>query len=231
MEPRTPTDPSPEETQNALKPGSPVDPAPADHRHYFDADPSVPSHRSAVELSLPDMSLELTVDRGVFSARGVDPGTLELLKVTGRDYAPLPGEGDLLDLGCGYGPIACVLARRHPDRVVWAVDVNRRALALAAANASELGLANVRVRAPGEVPPAVRLAGMWSNPPIRVGKDALHAILLEWLARLEPAAMARLVVHRHLGADSLAAWLGQQGWAVSRLASKRGYRILVVSAA
>jgi 16S rRNA (guanine1207-N2)-methyltransferase len=214
-----------------MKPKSPVDPAHADHRHYFDTDPSVPSRRSTVELSLPDMSLELIVDRGVFSSGGVDPGTLELLKVTGREDGPLPKEGDLLDLGCGYGPIACVLARRHPDRLVWAVDVNRRALDLAAANASELGLANVRVCSPGEVPPKVRLAGMWSNPPIRVGKDALHGILLEWLERLGPSAGARLVVHRHLGADSLATWLGEQGWVVSRVASKRGYRILTVSAA
>jgi 16S rRNA (guanine1207-N2)-methyltransferase len=214
-----------------MNPKPPIEPDHQGQHHYFDADPSVPSRRSTVELSLPDLTLELIVDRGVFSAGGVDPGTLELLKVTGRENVRLPGEGDLLDLGCGYGPIACVLALRNPDRLVWAVDVNRRALELAAANASELGLYNVRVCVPDEVPPAVRLAGLWSNPPIRVGKEALHDMLLAWLRRLGPEALARLVVSRHLGADSLSAWLGEQGWAVSRLASKRGYRILAVAAA
>jgi 16S rRNA G1207 methylase RsmC len=74
----------------------------------------------------------------------------------------------------------------------------------------------------------VRFAGIWSNPPVRVGKAALHRLLADWLPRLHPDGSAWLVVHRHLGADSLATWLGGEGWAVTRVASKRGYRILRV---
>jgi 16S rRNA (guanine1207-N2)-methyltransferase len=154
----------------------------------------------------------------------VDAGTLELL----RAVPPPPPDGDLLDLGCGYGPIACTLAHRAPGAVVWAVDVNQRAVSLAAANAAALGLGSVRAVGPDLVPPEVRFAGVWSNPPIRVGKAALHALLLGWLPRLEPGGWAWLVVHRHLGADSLAAWLAGEGWEVTRTASKRGYRILRV---
>lgn len=193
--------------------------------HYFDADPSVPSRPTDVVLSLPDFRAVLQSDRGVFSAEAVDPGTIELLRASS---AP-PPVGDLLDLGCGYGPIACALAHRAPAATVWAVDVNARARALTAANASALGLAGVRAVLPGEVPAGVRFAGLWSNPPIRIGKQALQELLSTWLWRLGDSGEAWLVVHRHLGGDSLAAWMAGQGWVVQRQASKKGYRILRVT--
>jgi 16S rRNA G1207 methylase RsmC len=192
--------------------------------HYFDADPAVASQPRAVELSLPDFRARLIVDRGVFAGAGVDPGTLELLRAS---PAP-PLHGHLLDLGCGYGPIACTLAHRSPEAVVWAVDVNERALDLTARNAATLGLPGVRAVRPEAVPASIRFSGVWSNPPIRIGKTALHQLLATWLPRLEPGGTAWIVVHRHLGGDSLAAWLRVEGWAVIRAASKRGYRILEV---
>ncbi len=194
---------------------------------YFDPDPAVASRLGTVELTLPDARVELTVDRGVFSAGRVDPGTLALL----RAAPDPPAAGNLLDLGCGYGPIACTLARRAPGATVWALDVNRRARQLATANAAALGLTNLRVLDPAEVDPGVRFAGLWSNPPIRIGKEALHNMLATWTGRLAPGACAWLVVQRHLGADSLAAWLTASGWPVRRVASKQGYRVLQVGPA
>src|SRR5437870_4592551 len=193
-------------------------------RHYFDARPDVPSRPGEVELVLPDGVVSLRTDRGVFSASRVDPGTVILLR---RSPAP-PASGHLLDLGCGYGPIALTVARRAPGATVWAVDVNERALDLVRENAATLGLANVRAATPDAVPPDVGFAGIWSNPPIRTGKEALHRMLLEWLARLDPGARAWLVVQKHLGGDSLAAWLNSGGYPTTRLASKRAYRILEV---
>jgi 16S rRNA (guanine1207-N2)-methyltransferase len=200
----------------------PADPA----GHYFDPTPAAPSRPSTVELVLPDASFTLQTDRGVFSGEGIDPGTKLLLLEGG---AP-PVAGDLLDLGCGYGPIALTLARRAPGATVWAVDVNERARALCQANAETAGLANVRVRAPDDVPAEVRFAGIWSNPPIRIGKPALHGLLERWLGRLDPDADAAawLVVHKHLGSDSLARWLDSIGHPTTRLASRSGYRILEV---
>jgi 16S rRNA (guanine1207-N2)-methyltransferase len=195
--------------------------------HYFSVQPSVPSHPSPTRLRVDDLDLELVTDKGVFSTGRVDPGTLALLR---HSPAP-PGSGHLLDLGCGYGAIACALARRAPGATVWAVDVNRRALDLVEANAKALGLANVRAAAPDDVPAGVVLAGLWSNPPVRVGKQALHDVLARWLGRLAPDARAWLVVHHHLGSDSLAAWLADQGWTVRRAASKSGYRVLEVGRA
>ena len=139
-----------------------------------------------------------------------------------------PPAGDILDLGCGYGPIACALAARAPGATVWAVDVNERALALCAANAATAGLSNVRCVPPdsAEVPP--RLAGIWSNPPVRIGKAALYSLVSGWLGRLAPGGQAYLVAGRNLGADSLHRWLAEQGWLVTRRAARSGYRLLEV---
>jgi 16S rRNA (guanine1207-N2)-methyltransferase len=196
--------------------------------HYFDARPAAPSRPGTVELVLPDCRFTLTTDRGVFAAGGVDPGTKYLLPDGPR---PAPHASTLLDLGCGYGAIALTLACRAPNATVFAVDTNERARALCAANAVAAGLDNVVVAAPDDVPDKVRFDGIWSNPPIRVGKDALHALLLRWLDRLTPGASAALVVQKHLGSDSLAAWLTSHGWPASRLGSRRGYRLLEVERA
>lgn len=175
-------------------------------------------------LALPDTTFDLVTDSGVFARGGIDPGTKLLLL-----EAPAPSaSGDLLDLGCGYGPLALALARRAPDATVWAVDVNRRARELTAANATAAGLPNVRVCAPEEVPGDVRFATIWSNPPIRIGKAALHDLLDHWLGRLTPGGSAILVVHKHLGADSLAHWLDEHGHPTTRLRSRGGYRLLDV---
>ena len=148
--------------------------------HYFSPRPGAPHRPGLVRVVLPDVYLELATDAGVFSPGRLDPGTRLLL-----DSSPAPPpSGDLLDLGCGYGPIACVLAKRSPGATVWAVDVNERALELCARNAATAGLPNVRCVLAGDpsVPP--RLAGIWSNPPVRIGKAALHDLLSAWLGRL-----------------------------------------------
>jgi 16S rRNA (guanine1207-N2)-methyltransferase len=192
--------------------------------HYFEARPAAASRPRTVRLRLGELNLELQADRGVFGSRGVDLGTMVLLK-----EGPTPPEsGDLLDLGCGYGPIALVLARRSPAARVWAVDVNERALELTRVNAETAGTPNVTAMTPDEVPAEVRFEAIYSNPPVRVGKGPLHELLLRWLPRLKPGGAAYLVVQRNLGSDSLAKWLGEQGFEVSRLKSKKGYRILQV---
>jgi 16S rRNA (guanine1207-N2)-methyltransferase len=193
--------------------------------HYFEARPEVASRPHTVRLHTGDLDLELQADRGVFGSKAVDLGTLTLL----REAPGPPPTGELLDLGSGYGPIAIALARRAPEARVWAVDVNERALELARENAAAAHAPNVAVATPDQVPPDVRFDAIYSNPPVRVGKEALHRLLLDWLPRLKPGAPAYLVVQRNLGADSLAAWLAAQGYAVSRLKSKKGYRVIRVT--
>ncbi len=194
--------------------------------HYFVATPPVASRPGEVTMSVGDKVVRLRTDRGVFSADRIDPGTTILL-----GKSPPPPEGHLLDLGCGYGPIAVALALQSPAATVWAVDVNERALGLTRENAARLGLGNVRAVAPDAVTSDVRFAGIWSNPPIRIGKEALHDLLQRWLFRLDEGGRAWLVVQKHLGADSLAAWLNGHGWSAIRLGSKQAYRVLEVRAA
>lgn len=165
----------------------------------------------------------LTAPR-VFSGDGLDVGTSVLL-----DETPEPPQtGDLLDLGTGWGPVALSLALRAPEARVWAVDVNPRAVDLVRRNAERVSVANVTAALPDEMPD-VRFQGIWSNPPIRIGKQQLHALLLEWLPRLEVGAAAWLVVQKHLGSDSLLRWLDEQdGLAAERWTSKKTFRILRV---
>jgi 16S rRNA (guanine1207-N2)-methyltransferase len=190
----------------------------------------VPSAPRTIELILPEGRLiRLTTDRGTFSPERVDDGTRALLV----EGPALPDAGTVVDVGCGYGPIAVTLALRSgPEVSVVAVDVNERARDLCRANAEANGVGDkVTVLAPDEVPADLTIDQLWSNPPIRIGKPALHELLTTWLGRLRPGTgSGALVVQKHLGADSLARWLGDQGWSTERTASRAGYRILQVQA-
>jgi 16S rRNA (guanine1207-N2)-methyltransferase len=192
--------------------------------HYFSAEPTVKSKPAQARLTLPDLSLDLVTDRGVFAHAQVDRGTELLL----RTVPPPPTTGDFLDLGCGYGPIAIAMALRAPAARVWAVDVNHRALELCERNAVAAGASNLIVAGPDDVPTELSFARIYSNPPVRLGKQPLYGLLDAWLQRLAHEGVADLVVLRHLGADSLAAWLDERGFNVERLRSKQGYRILEV---
>jgi 16S rRNA (guanine1207-N2)-methyltransferase len=191
---------------------------------YFTEQPAAPHRPGRVHVVLPDLHLELATDSGVFSPGRLDPGTRLLLDAA----PPPPASGDLLDLGAGYGPLALTLAARAPRARVWAVEVNQRALELCEGNAAAAGLANVRCVQPDDAGLPGEFGLIWSNPPIRIGKQALHALLTTWLGRLAAGATAYLVVQRNLGSDSLQRWLGEAGWDASRVAARAGYRVLRV---
>ncbi|MDR1392736.1 MAG: methyltransferase [Bifidobacteriaceae bacterium] len=139
---------------------------------------------------------------------------------------PKTNQRNLLDLGCGWGPLALTLARLEPVATVWAVDTNPRALELTTQNATRLGLTNIKTALPPDLPPTIKFDLIWSNPPIRIGKPALHQLLHHWLSRMTPAGWADLVVQKNLGADSLARWLQDEaGFDTVKLASAKGYRV------
>lgn len=201
--------------------------------HYFSARPASQEALRQVPVRLADQDVEVVTAGGIFSPDGIDKGTRVLL-----DQAPPPPpEGTLLDLGCGWGPLALTLALRSPAAEVHAVDVNERALDLARRNATALGCPRLRVATPEQVDPGVRFDLIWSNPPIRVGKQALHELLLGWLPRLagHERAAAYLVVQKNLGADSLHSWLtaslpeAMGPVRVTREGSSKGFRVLRVS--
>jgi 16S rRNA (guanine1207-N2)-methyltransferase len=192
---------------------------------YFAEQPDAPHRPGLVHVVLPDVHLALETDAGVFSPGRLDAGTRLLLETA----PPPPPAGDLLDLGCGYGPLALVLASRAPGACVWATDVNTRSLRLCSINKAAAGLDNVRCVAPDDPALERSFALIWSNPPIRIGKAALHELLARWLGRLAPDGEAFLVVQRNLGSDSLQRWLAEAGWQAERFAARAGYRVLRVA--
>lgn len=198
--------------------------------HYFDARPEVRSSRRLIRVSLPDLTFELQTDTGVFSHGRLDAGTKILL----TEAPDLPETGTFLDLGCGAGPIALTMALRRPRARIWAVDVNERARELVVDNARKLRVDSIAVADPetvrdGTTGELVYFDVIWSNPPIKIGKAALHDLLRTWLNRLTEHGVAVLVVHKNLGSDSLAVWLSELGWQVRRIASRQGYRVLTVT--
>ena len=194
--------------------------------HYFSGRPGSVESRRPVTASPWGHPLTLQSATGVFAAGRLDLGTSVLF----RETAPPTRAGRYLDLGCGYGVIACALATAVPGAQVWAVDVNERALQLVRDNARTCGLSE-RIRAclPHEVESSVTFHEIWSNPPIRIGKPALHELLATWIRRLTPDGRAMLVVGKNLGADSLQRWIEDQGWTCARLASAKGFRVLEVT--
>ncbi|QCB93920.1 class I SAM-dependent methyltransferase [Cellulomonas shaoxiangyii] len=199
--------------------------------HYFTARPASADERRSVAVQIAGRDVTVETAGGVFSPDHVDLGTQVLL----RTVPGPPATGDLLDLGCGWGPVGLTLALSAPDARVWAVDVNERALDLVRRNAARLGASNLVAARPEEVPADVRFATVWSNPPVRIGKPALHALLADWLPRLAPDGDAWLVVGKNLGADPLQRWLASDapdgaglGLSVERVASAKGFRVLRV---
>ncbi|MBC7724559.1 MAG: methyltransferase [Burkholderiaceae bacterium] len=195
--------------------------------HYFSAQPVSELNLRQFTVHLVGQPYELTTAGGIFSPERIDAGTAVLLSNVPK---PPPG-GHLLDLGCGWGPISLTLAIESPHATVWAVDVNERALDLVRRNAAHLGLTNINACLPQDVPADMRFMTIWSNPPIRVGKNELHGMLENWLPRLDSEADAWLVVQRNLGSDSLHRWLDGAlpgDFAVTRAATGKGYRVLRV---
>jgi 16S rRNA G1207 methylase RsmC len=196
--------------------------------HYFSETPGSEYRQKEITVTIKDREVTLITAGGVFSPDHIDQGTAVLLD----HLDEAPAGGDILDLGCGWGPIALALASHSPKSTVWAVDVNQRSLELTAANAKRMGLTNVKCVTPDQVPADLSFSGIWSNPPIRIGKDALHKLLLSWLPRLKNDAEAYLVVQKNLGADSLHRWLEAElpkNFSTIRVETSKSFRVLRIA--
>ena len=196
--------------------------------HYFSDEPVSEMRPKSIDVVLAGHKVSVKTASGIFSPGHVDLGTEVLLE----HIDEVPKVGNILDIGCGWGPIALAIALTRPHTTVWAIDVNERSLALTRMNAESLGLTNVKVCRPEEVPADLNFAGIWSNPPIRVGKAVLHDLLQTWLPRLAEDAESYLVVQKNLGADSLLRWLQEslpKNFLSVRIDSSKAFRILRVT--
>ena len=196
--------------------------------HYFASSPEGPLVPREITVTLDGNRYAVVTAGGVFSPEHIDQGTQVLL--THLDKAN--PTGNFLDIGCGWGPIALALALHSPKATIYAVDVNERSLELTKLNAERLGIANIVVCKPDEVPHDIEFDEIWSNPPIRVGKVVLHEILTLWINRLTAGGTARLVVQKNLGSDSLHKWLIQEfspTFESTRIDSSKTFRVLKVT--
>lgn len=194
--------------------------------HYFSATPASADERRTITVELNGQKYQVQTASGTFSPTGLDKGTAVLL-----EHVPAP-RGTVLDIGCGWGPIAMTAALQNPDSKVYGVEVNERSIDLARLNAQALGLENLSISDPAGIEDDLQFDTIWSNPPIRIGKDALHELLLKWLPQLAPGGEAWMVVQKNLGSDSLQKWLVGQlptDWSITRETSSKGFRILKVT--
>lgn len=195
--------------------------------HYFSQEPASKFEPKQIEIELAGQTLTVNTASGTFSPGRLDTGT-EIL-ISHIDLAPK--DGAILDLGCGWGPITLALAMNSPKASIYGVDINPRSLALTKLNSESLNLTNVQTMTPDQIPDSLEFPGIWSNPPIRIGKKELHNLLLKWLPRLSIGGEAYLVVQKNLGSDSLQRWLADalpSNFEVSRFTSERTYRIIKV---
>lgn len=215
---------------NATKTNKNTKEAKTGGEQYFSANPNSLDLRRTLHVVLRGHEVSVQVSNGVFSSSKLDLGTAVLLK-----HAPQPPEnGRFFDIGCGWGAISLALGFESPNAQIYAVDVNERALDLTGINAKNAGLNNIHTYLVEDALKEDALKDIdliWSNPPIRVGKDVLHNILITWLPRLKVGGAAYLVVQKNLGSDSLITWLSKtlgEDFSVEKYASSKGYRIIEV---
>ena len=195
--------------------------------HYFRSEPTTKKIETEISFEVAGARFDMTAASGTFSSTKLDPGTKVLLSHTGL----FPQNGNVLDLGCGWGPIGIVIASLFPETKVHAVDINERSVEQAQANADRIGVSNFKVHLAENLPVTMKFGAIWSNPPIRIGKVALHELLKNYLPRLEDGGKAYLVVQKNLGADSLQRWLADQfpDHRVSRVGTAKTFRVIEIA--
>ena len=163
--------------------------------HYF-TNENVKSNERKITIKIKNISLEMMVDNGVFSKKGLDFGTRTLLENL-NDV-----KGDVLDFGCGYGPIGIYLAKTSKANVDM-IDINLRSLNLAKKNA-DINQVNVNIFESNIYANVTKKYDfIITNPPIRVGKKILYQILFDAFQHLKEHGELWLVVHKDQGAKSL----------------------------
>jgi 16S rRNA G1207 methylase RsmC len=195
--------------------------------HYFTANPQADLLPKSVSFEVAGETLTLTSSSGTFSSNRLDKGTAVLLQLADS----FPAQGNVLDLGCGWGPIGISIAKLRPEVTVTGIDVNQRSVELANQNAKKLGLSNFKALLADELLEETKFDEIWSNPPIRIGKSALHEILEKHLGQLAPGGRAMLVIQKQLGAKSLFEWLEDKypGWKIRKARNDRGYWVIEVA--
>ncbi|GLX71078.1 class I SAM-dependent methyltransferase [Paenibacillus glycanilyticus] len=194
--------------------------------HYYSQKPGVKHDRQVHEAKLRGFSLKFMTDAGVFSKSGVDYGSRVLL-----DALVLAPSAEVLDVGCGYGPIGLTAAKLAPEGHVTMIDINERAVELSRENAKLNGITNVTVTQSDiyESVKANRYDVILTNPPIRAGKQVVHTIFEEGYNLLNPGGKMWVVIQKKQGAPSAEAKLESLFGDVEEVTKDKGYRIFLAT--
>ena len=194
--------------------------------HYYTKNPETESKEASWTFPLRGREFRFISDSGVFSKKTVDFGS-RLLIETFRLNEEVAG--DILDVGCGYGPMGLALAYAYPARLVEMVDVNERAMSLARRNAEANNIRNVKVYESNtydQVPEERQFAAIVSNPPIRAGKQVVHRILSEAHTHLLAGGTLTVVIQKKQGAPSAEQKMLDVFGNVEIIARDKGYWII-----
>ena len=194
--------------------------------HYYTKNPETESKETSWTFPLRDREFRFISDSGVFSKKTVDFGSRLLIESFRLNEEVA---GDILDVGCGYGPMGLALAHAYPARLVEMVDVNERALSLARRNAEANNIRNVKVYESNtydQVPQERQFAAIVSNPPIRAGKQVVHRILSEAHTHLLPGGTLTVVIQKKQGAPSAEQKMLDVFGNVEVIARDKGYWII-----
>ncbi|WP_078551160.1 class I SAM-dependent methyltransferase [Bacillus alkalicellulosilyticus] len=193
--------------------------------HYYSENPSVESKPKQITFELRGKQLSFVSDSGVFSKKEIDFGTQLLLE---SFEFPTSGEGALIDVGCGYGPIGITLAKEDKSRKVYMVDINERALELSRKNAEKNGAANVVVRKSRlfDNVNTQKFSAVITNPPIRAGKQVVHELFEQAFEQLETNGELWVVIQKKQGAPSAIEKIKSLFQECEVVSKKKGYYII-----
>ena len=192
--------------------------------HYYSNKPQTESKPRQWKFTLRGHTFTFETDAGVFSKSEVDFGSRVLI-----DTFEMPEvEGDVLDVGCGYGPIGLSIAKALPERFVHMMDINTRAIALAEKNAQVNGIQNVRIFESDGLASVgdVKAAAILTNPPIRAGKETIFRFYDESYEKLVEGGELWIVIQKKQGAPSTVSHLEELFSEVDVVEKKKGYWII-----
>ncbi len=192
--------------------------------HYYSAQPGSKHDLDQISLELRGVQLVLNTDAGVFSKKKLDTGTELLLK----SLRLSPDFQQILDLGCGYGPIGLTLAKLMPESKIYMVDINQRAVDLSIQNAALNGVSNVIIKAGDGFTPVqeMKFDLIVTNPPIRAGKQVIYPLMEQAYQHLNSQGWLAAVILTRQGAKSLEKKLEDVFGNVTEWEKGSGYRVV-----
>ena len=197
--------------------------------HYFDPNPDGPSERKTVSARFHGIDFVYTTDSDVFSRQHVDFGTNLLVRTVIEDFVKdgIPGDGSLLDLGCGYGVIGIAMKRVFPALHVTMADINARAVELATENAKTNHTPYVRIlTSDGWNGIEGSFSTVITNPPVRAGKKTIFSFYDGAYNRITPGGKLYVVLQKKQGAPSSETYLRELFGNCEMIARDAGYWIL-----